>query len=326
MNRKGTKEDWTASLVEALDLQAAIADREGSLLFVSDALATSLNSTKSELFEKNIHSLFPSSAWKEAFKTEVAATFRLLTSHGVQGIRLTPYNTPFGSYCLILFFDPDNAELQHLRLGEAITDISHDLKNSLGVIKGFAALLAQDLPQEKRQLMVKNIIQASDELNDLITQLTHYAKPVIPEKKTFDLIPLIEDACTFSGADKNRILFEKPAKPVQFTGDPKLLRDALARLISNAFESLEEAGSVQISVKDEGNLIRIVIADEGSGVPERLKDKLFHIFSSSKGRGRGLGLVEAEKSIHAHGGTIEIRPGKTQGTLCTVHLARPHEN
>jgi signal transduction histidine kinase len=107
--------------------------------------------------------------------------------------------------------------------------------------------------------------------------------------------------------------------------DPEQLKEVLVNLIINACEAMAKGGHIDIlerSAKDPQSrpMAVIQLSDNGPGIPESLKDKIFQPFFTTKEEGTGLGLSIVERIIHEHGGQIHIQPSEAMGATFVIQL------
>jgi signal transduction histidine kinase len=151
-----------------------------------------------------------------------------------------------------------------------------------------------------------------------------------------DLNQLVEDTLRLYGGVLQRGTlqierqFTKAVPAVRV--DPEQIRQVILNLVDNAMEALGGPNAtprpngdrpliVVLTMHDPRNsLVRLVISDNGPGVPEADRDKLFMPYYSTKGRGSGLGLAIVRRIIVEHGGTIEVTGAHPTGTTFTVEL------
>jgi signal transduction histidine kinase len=115
---------------------------------------------------------------------------------------------------------------------------------------------------------------------------------------------------------------------------PKIQADAqgihrcLLNLLTNAIDALDEdGGEVKISTQSQGeNEVLITVEDNGAGMPEKIRQRIFDVFFSTKGsQGTGLGLAVTKKIIDEHGGKIEAQSTPDQGSKFTIKLPAGQE-
>jgi len=113
--------------------------------------------------------------------------------------------------------------------------------------------------------------------------------------------------------------------------DPDMVHRTLLNLVSNAVDAcifdLDDTKQHEVSVKtrlEKGNIIRFEVADNGCGMNEEVKNKIFTAFFSTKGgKGTGLGLLVIQKLVYEHGGSIDILSEVGEGSTFIVRL--PHK-
>jgi two-component system, NtrC family, nitrogen regulation sensor histidine kinase NtrY len=104
--------------------------------------------------------------------------------------------------------------------------------------------------------------------------------------------------------------------------DPEQIRRVMINLIDNALEAMDHRGTIEISTQHDpaNNLVRVVVADNGPGIPLAERDKLFLPYYSTKKRGSGLGLAIVRRIVAEHGGSIDVTDNAPRGTRFAVEL------
>ena len=104
--------------------------------------------------------------------------------------------------------------------------------------------------------------------------------------------------------------------------DAEQIRRVLINLIDNAVEAMDRHGAIEIETQHDpaNNLVRIVVADNGPGIPLAERDKLFLPYYSTKRRGSGLGLAIVRRIVAEHGGSIEVTDNTPRGTRFAIEL------
>jgi two-component system nitrogen regulation sensor histidine kinase NtrY len=104
--------------------------------------------------------------------------------------------------------------------------------------------------------------------------------------------------------------------------DPEQLRRVVINLVDNAIEATDRAGTIELSTHHDpaSRIVRIVVADDGPGIPAAERDKLFLPYYSTKHRGSGLGLAIVRRIVAEHGGSIEVRDNMPRGTRFEIEL------
>jgi two-component system nitrogen regulation sensor histidine kinase NtrY len=104
--------------------------------------------------------------------------------------------------------------------------------------------------------------------------------------------------------------------------DAEQIRRVIINLVDNAVEAMERHGRIVIETERDptNNVARIIVADDGPGIPPAEREKLFLPYYSTKGRGSGLGLAIVRRIIAEHGGSIEVSDNTPRGTRFTIEL------
>src|SRR6185503_5314928 len=112
-----------------------------------------------------------------------------------------------------------------------------------------------------------------------------------------------------------------PSLP-KVTVDPEQMRRVIHNLVDNALEALNESGTIEIETQHDAanSLVRLVVADDGPGIPPEERDKLFLPYYSTKRRGSGLGLAIVRRVVVEHGGSIDLTDNTPRGTRFAVEL------
>lgn len=222
-----------------------------------------------------------------------------------------------------------NSRARLAALGEAVAKINHDLKNMLtGAQLASERLAASNDPKVSQAL--PRLERALDRAVKLAADVLVYGKTeeAAPEPQVVRLAPALKEA-----ADEARLaetgvkLASKVAAGDQVTADPDQLHRILVNLLRNARQAIEHqdgrttAGRVEVSLETVGGTSLIRISDNGPGVPERLRERLFQPFAGS-GRpdSTGLGLAIARELAQGHGGDLTLSVTGEQGTVFELRL------
>ncbi|RJQ48610.1 MAG: PAS domain S-box protein [Nitrospiraceae bacterium] len=210
------------------------------------------------------------------------------------------------------------------QLGEMSAGISHELRNSMSVISGYAKLLAKKADENSRPT-VDAITEEIRNMDMIISELLSFAKPSVLNMEQANLCELIKDAAAavFSGNEKIRVSINTGPE-VAVRADAVLLRQALSNLFINAVDAMPEGGALDISLRYIQNRAEISIRDTGCGIPDDIKNKIFLPFYSTKPQGIGFGLALVQKIIVSHGGSIEVASKEGEGTQFTIILPGEH--
>ena len=213
-------------------------------------------------------------------------------------------------------------------LGEMAAFVAHEIRNPLGGILGFASLLRRSLEGQAEHIeKVDYIIEGTKILNQLVEDVLHYARPIKLKLARKDLKKVIQKLTILLKADprtpKNiKIIANLPKTPLPVDLDETLLLSTLLNLSINAFQAMEEGGTLSISLKEVKNRALLEVTDTGEGIEKEHLMKIFSPFFTTKERGNGLGLSEAYKIMQGHFGKIEVSSTVGEGTTFSLSLPR----
>lgn len=189
-------------------------------------------------------------------------------------------------------------------LGQVVAEITHEIKNPLMMIGGFANQLLRQLSDEKTLSKLNIISKEASRLEDLLDELRQYYQPRALQLEKIDMNNLLEEIFSLAEHDcrsKNiNAAFIKEDNPLFFKGDRDKLKQVFLNLIKNAIEAMNDGGSLHIHTKLNNGLIEATIADEGCGIPECDREEIFSPFFTTKRHGTGLGLSISKSIVETH--------------------------
>jgi signal transduction histidine kinase len=210
-------------------------------------------------------------------------------------------------------------------LGTAIAKINHDLRNILTTAQLVADTVANS-DDAKVKRVAPTLLGALDRAVKLCSQTLTYAHDGTPPPRysRFDLWAQVNEVAgdIVESNDRDIVIENQVAQPFEIEADRDQLFRVLFNLALNAFEAGAE--KVTIAAWTESDKSRIVIADNGPGLPDKVRDKLFQPFAGSgRAGGTGLGLSIARELMRGHGGDIALAETGLRGTVFHLHL--PHD-
>ena len=217
---------------------------------------------------------------------------------------------------------------------EFISTVSHDLKNPISVINGFADLLQRVGPLNQKQIEYTHRIQAAAENMDglvrFLLQLTRQELGTILKKEMVEVNELISEITNEfqpqANAKEQSLLFEIPKGKPRVNADPFQLKQALRNLVGNAIKYTPIGGSISISLETKQDAVLIKVKDTGCGIPSNELPLIFNRFhrvgnEALKGEdGDGLGLAIAKSIIEQHNGKVFVESELGKGSCFTITL------
>ncbi|HUU44489.1 MAG TPA: ATP-binding protein [Acidobacteriota bacterium] len=226
------------------------------------------------------------------------------------------------------------AENQRLAdLGELAAGLAHQLRNSIAAIFGYGKMLRRSVASDDpHSQWVDAIVSETDETSDMITRFLDFARPLHGDRHPVDLPGVVTDAVASARtalADRE-VVFSPPAAdgpplpPV--LGDELLLKQVFLNLIHNAAEATDSGGTINVtivrreSVEGVPSQVIVAVTDDGPGIREEDRVRIFHPFFTTKETGTGLGLALARKIMIFHHGSLVLAATGPSGSTFAVTL------
>jgi two-component system sensor histidine kinase HydH len=210
-------------------------------------------------------------------------------------------------------------------VGEAAAYVSHEIKNPLMVIGGFARQLERN-PEVPPTAGAKLRI-ISDEvrrLENFLGELRDFTRPAAPAKQEADLNELVQEVAIMmqeTAKEMNIQLVTRLASNLPLVSyDPNQMKQVLINLVKNALEAMDTGGVITMTTTALDGQVRLSVHDTGKGIDPGIIPDIFNPFFTTKKTGTGLGLAVINKIIEDHHGTITVESSKGQGSTFTVHL------
>jgi two-component system nitrogen regulation sensor histidine kinase NtrY len=213
---------------------------------------------------------------------------------------------------------------------EVARRLAHEIKNPLTPIQLSAERLRRyfasgpPMAQALVEECTTTIVGEVESLKGLVDEFSQFARMPAPRTVPTDLAPLIADALAlYNGIFTDVHIEQQFASGVPLVRlDAEQIRRVIINLVDNAIEAMERKGRILVETQlDAANgVVRIVVADDGPGIPAAERDKLFLPYYSTKRRGSGLGLAIVRRIIAEHGGSIEAGDNSPRGTRFTIEL------
>jgi len=227
------------------------------------------------------------------------------------------------------------AERERLRdrlaaLGEMAATIAHEVKNPLASIEVMAGLVRRRL-QDRPDLqdLMADIIGEAKMANAIVLEVLEFVRPIRLQLDRTDMARVIEDAIGMAEhkvpRGGTRIEVAVPDDLPALRADHQLLCQLVTNLLTNALEALAGRGTIRIRAGSGmenglGNVIEVEVADDGPGIAEEVRERIFDPFLTTKPQGSGLGLAIVRKIVDAHEGRIDVTSSPGRGATFRIAL------
>ena len=212
------------------------------------------------------------------------------------------------------------------RLGELTAGLAHEFRNGLATIHGYSRLIDVDALTPKYQPYVEGIRQETDALGRVVTNFLSFARPENVALSRVDLEAVVRRA-----ADDLR--YDLPGETTltvdgafaEVLGDEVMLRQVFSNLVRNAVDACEGAGitpAIRIRgwVDTTHHSCRVSVEDNGPGIPESARERIFQPFFTTRSQGTGLGLAIVQKIVVMHNGRVIVADARGGGASIQISI------
>ena len=313
---------------------------DGTVLTANDAACDILGRSVAELSNKPIDSVMPGlTALLAESKGELRRADLTIADDLALGVTVSPLRDVRDQVIGRVVNFTDLTELrrleQHARrserlatVGQLAAGVAHEIRNPLASISGSIQLLKASPVSDDDRALMTIVNREIDRLNVLIGDLLDYANPRPSQHVDFDLDVLVTETLQVARADHafaDIDIATDVRGPLPLRADAAKLRQVLWNLLRNAADAAAAGGkhvTVAAGRGDTDGDARIVVEDDGPGIPP---DRIAHIFDpffTTKQKGTGLGLATSHAVIAEHGGRIDVVSEVGKGTKMVVTLPR----
>jgi len=232
--------------------------------------------------------------------------------------------------------EQDKLEAERLgAVGQTVAGLAHTIKNLLMGLEGGMYMVDSGLHRadagriaEGWQILQRNFEKTTALVKDFLS----FAKGRLPELRPADpnalargVVDLYRDAAAQQGVE---LLLEAGEGVREAPLDPGGIETCLTNLVSNGIDAAmlrEQAGGrVAVRTREEGSDLVFEVADNGCGMDQEVKSRVFTTFFTTKGgKGTGLGLLTTRKIVQEHGGRIDMESAIDRGSVFRIRLPRP---
>jgi signal transduction histidine kinase len=222
-------------------------------------------------------------------------------------------------------------EEKHARLaavGEVCSAVAHGMRNPLAAITSSAQLVLEyGTLDEPTTLRVRDVLNESRRLDHRIRRLLDFSRARERVLEDCDIELIVRDAINEiqPKLDECQVATETECTngPLVVRGDREWLAQAIIEVVSNSMEHLPPGGLIRVTCKPDPQTAghtRINVVDDGPGIPESIRERVFDLFFTSKAEGNGIGLATVKRVIDMHGGRVAVEPpiDGTGANICIV--------
>lgn len=247
-----------------------------------------------------------------------------------------------GSIFLLLlaigFWQIKRTLTRELRLAQMektfLLSVTHELKTPIAAVKLFLETLkSRKLEPEQEKKIIEDALKENkriEQLSDnilLTTKLDQTKKFEFTEK--IDLTKIVTQTIKrFQSYWPDRIIHLEVENDLTLPGDEQMIQTVISNLVENAIKYSRQPEEINVLVKSKNEFIELSVSDEGIGIAEEEKQRIFSKFyrvgneNTRKTKGTGLGLYIIKNIVKLHGGSVEVKANHPKGTCFTVFLPK----
>ncbi len=218
-----------------------------------------------------------------------------------------------------------------ITLGSLSSWMAHEIRNPLNsitinleLLKEEVARLIQEEAKEEPLRLMNVISDEINRLNESVHDFLNFNKFPSLNVETTDINQILDGTLTLVQPEavrrgvKIRKGYRKKLPTIQV--DAKKIRQVLLNIIINSIQAMPKGGELHLITRSRGNRVEIEIKDSGAGIPEKVQEKIFDFFFTTREEGAGLGLSIARRIINEHGGDILVESKEDSGTSVILRL------
>ncbi len=268
---------------------------------------------------------------------QVVAVRRPDGERAVLGLRVSPFRGDGGEVLgrVVVFQDVtrlrrlEEQEARNRRLvamGQMAAGIAHEIRNPLGSLELFASHLAEELRGTPHEEMAGHVLKGLQNLSRITGNLLLFARQVEPRCRPVDLREVVAEALLYarSAVRAKGVVLEEVLGETPVAADPDLVRQALLNVLLNAVQAVDTGGRIRVTCRPDPDedppVARVSVSDDGPGVPEEERERIFDPFYTTRARGVGLGLAIVQRIVSSHGGWVSVDDADLGGARFTLAL------
>jgi signal transduction histidine kinase len=214
-------------------------------------------------------------------------------------------------------------------IGRLTSGVGHEVKNPINAIVVHLELLKTKLGDASAPAVRHlEVIDAEIHRLDRVVQtLVDFSRPVELRLSEQDLRPVLSDVLALAAEELSThqvtLVSRLPSKPLMAKIDADLLKQAVLNVIQNGAQAMQQGGRLEVILEEEGKMAVLRVSDEGPGIPEDIREKIFDLYFTTRSGGSGIGLAMTYRILQFHHGSVEVESEVGRGAefLLRIPLA-----
>ena len=214
-------------------------------------------------------------------------------------------------------------------IGRLTSGVGHEVKNPINAIVVHLELLKTKLGDASAPAVRHlDVIDAEiHRLDRVVQMLVDFSRPVELQLREQNLCSVLGDVLALAAEELSThnvtLVSRMPSKPLMANFDADLVKQALLNVIQNGAQAMPDGGALEVSLEDDRKSAVLRISDQGPGIPDDIREKIFDLYFTTKTGGSGIGLAMTYRILQLHHGSIEVQSKQGRGTefLLRIPLA-----
>jgi len=329
--------------------------RDARAVLVSDSVERFLGLRRSQILGETVHEVFDrttllGSTVRDAFDAGVSIVQEEITTETGRRVQISldfihdnhqaERHEALGA--LLTLHDLESvreieSELELSRrlaaIGRLTSGVGHEVKNPINAIVVHLELLRNKLDSsDERALRHLEIIQSEIQRLDRVVQtLVDFSRPVELQLQEQDLRHVVSSVLMLASAELEtrnvQVASLLPSSPVMANVDSDLMKQALLNVVLNGGQAMADGGKLEVRLNGDARAASISVHDEGEGIPDDVRQKIFDLYFTTKREGSGIGLAMTYRILQLHNGEVDVQSGPGKGTtfVLRVPLSAPSD-
>jgi len=211
-------------------------------------------------------------------------------------------------------------------IGRLTSGVGHEVKNPINAIVVHLELLKVKLgnagaPANGHLEVIDSEIHRLDRV---VQTLVDFSRPVEVKLVEYDLRHVVDDVVTLSAAEMSTrqvtLSHRLPSYPLVAKVDVDLLKQAVLNVVQNGAQAMPDGGRLEVVLLEDGKSAIIQVQDEGSGISEELRERIFDLYFTTKKGGSGIGLAMTYRILQLHHGSIDVQSELGRGSVFQLRI------
>jgi signal transduction histidine kinase len=317
--------------------------RDSRVVLVSAPVENFLGRPRAELLGHTVHEVFDrdtllGAALLDAFERRRPLSQREFDAAGGKRVQVSldfvqEKNSQIGA--LLIMRDPESVrrigdEIEMSRRlsasGRLTRGVAHEVKNPINAIVLHLQLLRNKLAEQEPDTgRHMDIIDSEIRRLDRVVQtLVDFTRPRDLHLEEVDLRRVMEEVAQLAApdAEQHGVIIERhmPEDRLPIKVDVDLMKQAILNVVINGVQAMPQGGLLTISAQRENNAVVAEVRDQGGGIPQDLRDKIFELYFTTKKDGSGIGLAQTYQVLQWHYGSVDFESVDGTGTIFRFHI------